>query len=56
MIDPTGVTQIYFPNMAYPANIIVDRQGRIRYRQYGTSDGLQSLRDQIDAILAEQGN
>ena len=55
VIDPTGTTQIYFPNMAYPANVVVDRDGRIRLRQYGVSEGLGSLRDAIDAILAEYG-
>lgn len=49
--DATGMTQRYFPNMAYPANMIIDRQGVIRYRHYGTSAGLQSIKDELDALL-----
>lgn len=52
VIDPMGVTQIYVPGLAFPANLIVDRHGRIRYRQYGTSSGLSDLRDALDAVLA----
>lgn len=51
--DPMGLTQRYFPNMAFPANMIVDRDGVIRYRVYGTSQGLQSLKDQIDGLLTQ---
>lgn len=50
--DPMGLTQRYFPNMAYPANLIVDRRGRIRYRTYGTSRGLNELRAALDEVLA----
>ncbi|MDP3275198.1 MAG: TlpA disulfide reductase family protein [Deltaproteobacteria bacterium] len=53
VFDPSGAVQRYFPNMAYPANLIIDRQGRIRYRIYGTSRGLQSLKDQLDGLLSE---
>lgn len=53
VIDPMGVTQIYFPNMAYPANMIIDRQGRIRYRTYGTSQGLTDMVNAIESLLAE---
>jgi peroxiredoxin len=49
--DPMGLTQRYFPNMAFPANMIIDRDGVIRHRVYGTSRGLQSLKDQIDGLL-----
>jgi thiol-disulfide isomerase/thioredoxin len=49
--DATGMTQRYFPNMAFPANMIIDREGVIRHRVYGTSQGLQSLKDQIDGLL-----
>lgn len=49
--DPMGLTQRYFPNMAFPANMIVDRDGVIQFREYGTSQGLQALKDQIDGLL-----
>lgn len=51
VFDPMGLTQRYFPNMAFPANMIVDRDGVIQFREYGTSRGLQALKDQIDALL-----
>jgi thiol-disulfide isomerase/thioredoxin len=51
-IDPMGVTQRYFPNMAFPANLIIDAHGRIRYRTYGTSRGLTELRAALDDVLA----
>jgi thiol-disulfide isomerase/thioredoxin len=51
-IDPTGLTQRYFPDMAFPANLIIDRHGRIRYRTYGTSRGLTELRAALDDVLA----
>jgi thiol-disulfide isomerase/thioredoxin len=51
--DPMGISQIYFPNQAYPSNMLIDRYGVIRYRAYGTSTGLTALRAQIDSLLAE---
>jgi thiol-disulfide isomerase/thioredoxin len=51
--DPMGISQIYFPNQAFPSNMLIDRHGVIRYRAYGTSTGLSALRAQIDALLAE---
>ena len=51
--DPMGISQIYFPNQAYPSNMLIDRHGVIRYRAYGTSTGLTALRTQIDSLLAE---
>jgi thiol-disulfide isomerase/thioredoxin len=51
--DPMGVMQRVFPNQAYPSNLIVDRNGRIQSREYGTSSGLQSLKDELDRLLAQ---
>lgn len=53
VLDAAEITQRYFPNQAFPANLIVDGDGIIRHRVYGTSRGLQSLRDQIDALLGQ---
>jgi len=53
VIDPLGVTQRYFPSMAFPSNMIVDNKGRIRYIVFGTRSGLGDIRQQIDALLAE---
>jgi thiol-disulfide isomerase/thioredoxin len=51
-LDSRGLTQVYFPMMAFPANILVDRRGQIVYRAYGASAGLSELRDAIDTALA----
>ena len=52
LMDAIGVTQPYTPMEAFPGNIIVDRHGRIRFREYGTSAGLASLTNAIDDVLA----
>lgn len=49
--DPMGVMQRVFPNQAYPSNLIVDRNGRIQSREYGASQGLQSLKNELDRLL-----
>lgn len=50
--DPRMVTSRYFPDMALPSNMIIDRRGTIRWRQYGTSSGLSSMRTALDEVLA----
>ncbi len=49
--DPMGVMQQVFPNQAYPSTLIVDRNGRIQAREYGTSQGLAGLRMELDRLL-----
>lgn len=53
VLDAAEVTSRYFPNQAFPANLIIDGDGVIRHRVYGTSRGLQSLKDQLDALLGQ---
>lgn len=50
--DPRFVLQPFVPNAAFPGNLIVDRQGRIRWRQYGTDMSLSAIRAAIDEVLA----
>lgn len=50
--DPAQATQIYFPAGSLPATVIVDNQGTIVFREYGTTDGLASLRAKLDQLLA----
>ncbi len=52
LIDPLMMTSVYTPNQAFPGNIIVDRQGRIRFREYGETTGLTTLTAAIDDVLA----
>lgn len=52
LMDPTFVTQPYVPMTAFPGNVIVDRCGQIRWREYGTETGLTSIKRAIDDILA----
>lgn len=53
VIDPTQITNIYFPDGVLPSTVIVDREGRIRVRENGADEGLTSLRRHIDELLAE---
>jgi thiol-disulfide isomerase/thioredoxin len=53
VMDPSQRTMIYFPDMALPANLIVDENGIIVHREYGTSTGLRSIRAELDSLLAE---
>jgi hypothetical protein len=50
--DPTQSTQIYFPAGSLPATLIIDSTGTIVFREYGTTDGLTSLRAKLDELLA----
>ncbi len=52
LMDPEQRLQPYYPGLAFPGNIIVDRQGRIRYRAYGTETGLTAIRSALDDVLA----
>lgn len=53
VLDRFGVTQIYFPDNSLPSTLIVDREGTIRFRENGASEGLVSLRGAIESLLAE---
>jgi len=53
LIDPTQITNIYFPDNALPSTIIVDSEGTIRFRENGASDGLITLRARIEQLLEE---
>ena len=55
LIDPTGVTQIYFPGNSLPSTIIVDSDGVIRFRENGATEGLVSLTSELDELLADMG-
>lgn len=52
VFDPRMSTSRYFPDMALPSNMIVDRHGTIRWRTYGTSAGLREMRAALDEVLA----
>jgi hypothetical protein len=53
LIDPAQVTSIYFPGGSLPATVIIDNEGTIRFREYGVSSGLASLRARLETMLAE---
>jgi hypothetical protein len=53
LIDPAQDTSVYFPGNALPASLIVDNEGIIRFREYGVSDELRTLRAELDDLLAE---
>lgn len=52
LMDPDFISQPFVPMTAFPGNVIVDRQGRIRFREYGTSAGLGNIKTALDNILA----
>lgn len=52
LMDPTNVMGIYYPRGAFPANIVIDRRGRIRAQEYGTETGLSRIRTHIEDVLA----
>ncbi|MBL8603736.1 MAG: TlpA family protein disulfide reductase [Myxococcales bacterium] len=57
LMDPQFITQPFVPMAAFPGNVIVDRRGRIRWREYGSDRGLSSIRTAIDEVLAApEGN
>ncbi len=51
LIDPATLTDIFFPDNSLPSTIIIDREGVIRFRENGASDGLTSLKAAIDEVL-----
>lgn len=53
VLDRVGATQIYFPDNSLPSTLIVDREGVIRFRENGATEGLVSLRGAIESLLAE---
>lgn len=54
LVDPDGLTSIYFPAGALPSTIIVDNAtGTIVFREVGASEGLLSLRAKLDDLLSE---
>ncbi len=53
LMDPMFITQPFVPMTAFPGNVIVDRCGRIRWREYGSDTGLASIRTAIDQVLAD---
>ena len=53
LMDPMFITQPFVPMTAFPANVIIDRCGRIRWREYGSENGLTSMRTAIDEVLAD---
>jgi hypothetical protein len=48
-IDPTGTTQAYAPGLAFPATILIDGHGQIRFSEYGVD--MPGLISAIDANL-----
>ncbi|MGE0792385.1 MAG: peroxiredoxin family protein [Sandaracinaceae bacterium] len=51
LLDPAQQTQVYFPDATFPANLIIDSEGRIVHREYGISTELSSLRAALDSLL-----
>ncbi|MBX7195730.1 MAG: TlpA family protein disulfide reductase [Sandaracinaceae bacterium] len=54
LIDPAGVTAGAFPSGSLPSTLIVDETGTIIYREDGATDGLVTLRAELDRALASR--
>lgn len=52
LMDPRFILQPFVPMAAFPGNVIIDRQGRIRWREYGADMSLTSIRNAIEDVLA----
>ncbi len=52
LVDPTNTLGVYNSIGAFPVTLVVDRSARLRYLEYGASEGLTGLRTQIDDVLA----
>lgn len=55
LMDPSQTLAAYYPSQAFPAALIVDRNGVIRYRAYGADSGLSSVRAALDVVFNEPG-
>jgi len=53
LLDPAGALQGYFPSGSLPSTVIVDSHGVIRHREDGVSEGLNTLRAEIEDLLEE---
>jgi hypothetical protein len=51
LMDPTFITSPFVPRSAFPGNVIIDRRGRIRWREYGSDTGLSSIRTAVEEVL-----
>lgn len=51
LLDPTQITNIYFPDGALPTTLIVDDHGVIRYTEAGAGPDLSSLTTELDSLL-----
>lgn len=52
LIDPNGTTAGAFPTGSLPSTLLIDETGTILYREDGVSDGLATIRAEIDRALA----
>lgn len=52
LVDAANTLGVYNRLGAFPVTLVVDRNARLRYLEYGASEGLTGLRAQIDDVLA----
>lgn len=53
LIDPMQITQVYFPDGALPATMIIDSNGVIVHHEVGVSNELETITATLDRLLAE---
>lgn len=55
VIDPSGVVAPAFPSGSLPSTLLLDETGTILLREDGYSEGLVTLRAELDRALAARG-
>ena len=53
--DTMGVTNVFTPGNAFPANVVVDEKGDIYDIVYGTSSSLTTLDSDLNSVLTSEG-
>ena len=53
LVDPTQITNVYFPDNALPATLIVDSTGTIVHHEVGVSNELETITAALDRLLGE---
>lgn len=51
LLDPSQISNAYFPDGSLPSTLIIDNHGVIRFHEDGASESLASLTSELDSLL-----
>jgi len=51
LLDPSQISNVYFPDGSLPSTLIIDNHGVIRFHENGATDQLVSLTTELDRLL-----